>query len=125
MRRRVAGWPKFGLLPKEKGVYIFIRNVSRLKTPSKARMYCRSSMRHSLGLDVVALYFEGNTEDAFPVVNGSFKKWLMVPSLTLGIFCFCFSTFTFLIDPRRRYACGHFFLPFSVTIIHSGKDQAL
>lgn len=81
MRRRVAGWPKFGLLPKKEHIHSFIINVSGLRTPSKAKMYSRFSMLHSLRLpSVVALYFEGNTEFAFPVVNGfvvenhSFKK---------------------------------------------------
>lgn len=97
MRRRVAGWPKFGLLPKKREhIHSFIINVSGLKTNSKAKMYSRSSMLHSLGLlSVVALYFEGNPEFLFPVVNG-----FAVESFE---FLFFFFTFFFLINPGRTF----------------------
>lgn len=56
---------------KREHIHSFIINVSGLKTNSKAKMYSRSSMLHSLGLlSVVALYFERNPEFLFPVVNG-------------------------------------------------------
>lgn len=47
MSSRVAGWPKFGLIPKRKHICGFIMNVSGLKTPSRAKIYSTANVIHS------------------------------------------------------------------------------